>query len=118
MNQIHLTGITYIEANDQDGLEFKYKPDVPKLKIVGSILIAENEDEDDVDGVVFATQKQLNQILLNKEIELKLNDDNQWLPARPLTKEQVKKIGLVALESEYLGSSGDIKCFEVVKVSE
>ena len=73
MAEIHILGIKYVEQNTQEGLEFKYKPDVPKLKVVGSILIAEEEEEDQ--GCVFLTQKQLNQILLNKEIDLKLTDD-------------------------------------------
>ena len=68
MAEIHITGINYIEINTQEGLEFKYKPDVPKLKLVGTILNAESEDEED--GVLFLTQKQLNQVLLNKDVEL------------------------------------------------
>ena len=118
MQEIHLTGIKYIELGANEEMEFKYKPEVPKLKVVGNILIAENEDEDDVEGVVFLTQKQLNQVLNNKEIELKNGEDNKWLTARPLTKEQIKKIGLINLESEYLGKNGDLKCFEVIKVIE
>ena len=47
MAQIHITDIQYIEINSQDGLDFKYKPDVPKLKLVGNILNIENEDEDE-----------------------------------------------------------------------
>ncbi len=118
MQEIHLTGIKYIELGANEELEFKYKPDVPKLKVVGNILIADNEDEDDIEGVVFLTQKQLNQVLNNKEIELKTTDENKWLTSRPLTKDQVKKIGLINLESEYLGQTGELKCFEVIKVSE
>lgn len=117
MAEIHITGIKYIEINSQDGLEFKYKPDVPKLKLVGSVLTAEDEEEDQ--GVVFLTQKQLNQILINKDVELKLTDD-RWYPAKPLSKEQVKKVGLVDIDAEYLGTAGegDIRCYEAVKVTE
>ncbi len=118
MQEIHLTGIKYIELNNEGGLEFKYKPDVPKLKLVGNIMVAENEDEDDVEGIVFLTQKQLNQVLNNKEIELKTTEENKWLISRPLTKDQVKKIGLINLESQYLGQAGELKCYEVIKVSE
>ena len=118
MQEIHLTGIKHIELDANNNIEFKYKPEVPKLKVVGNILIADNEDEDDIEGVVYVTQKQLNQIINNKEIELKNADENKWLIARPLTKEQIKKIGLINLESEYLGKNGDLKCFEVIKVTE
>ena len=58
MADIHLLGIKFIEQNTQDGLDFKYKPDVPKLKVIGTILIAAEEEEDN--GCVFLTQKQLN----------------------------------------------------------
>jgi hypothetical protein len=115
MAEIHITGIKYIEINTQDGLEFKYKPDVPKLKLVGNVLVAEEEEEDQ--GCVFLTQKQLNQLLINKEVELKLVDD-RWYPVKPLSKDQVKKVGLVDIDAEYLGSAGDIKCYEAVKVTE
>lgn len=117
MAEIHITGIKYIEINTQEDLEFKYKPDVPKLKLVGNVIIAEDEDAEDDQSVVFLTQKQLNQVLSNKEVELKLVDD-RWYPAKPLTKEQVKKVGLVGIDAEYLGSAGDIKCYEAVKISE
>jgi hypothetical protein len=114
MNHIHITGIKYVEMNQNEGLDFKYKPDVPKLQLVGSILIEETEEEEQ--GVVFLTQKQLNQVLVNKEVDLKLTEDERWYPAKPLTKEQVKKVGLVTLESELVATSGEIKCFEVQKV--
>jgi hypothetical protein len=114
MNNIHITGIDYVEMNRNEGLEFKYKPDVPKLQLVGNILIEETEEEGQ--GVVFLTQKQLNQILSNKDVELKLNDDEKWYPAKPLNRDQVKKVGLVTLESELIATSGEIKCFEVQKV--
>jgi hypothetical protein len=56
MAEIHITDIQYIEINSQDDLDFKYKPDVPKLKLVGNILNIENEDEDEEEGVLFLTQ--------------------------------------------------------------
>jgi len=115
MAEIHILGIKYVEQNTQDGLDFKYKPEVPKLKVVGSILIAEEEEEDN--GCVFLTQKQLNQVLINKEIDLKLTDD-RWYPAKPMTKEQIKKVGLVNIEAEYLGTAGDVRCYEALKVEE
>ena len=114
MNSIHITGIDYVEMNRNEGLEFKYKPDVPKLQLVGNILIEETEEEGQ--GVVFLTQKQLNQILSNKDVELKLTDDEKWYPVKPLNRDQVKKVGLVTLESELIATSGEIKCFEVQKV--
>lgn len=117
MAEIHVTGIKYIEINTQEDLEFKYKPDVPKLKLVGNIIVAEEVDEEEDDSVVFLTQKQLNQLLLNKEVELKLVED-RWYPAKPLSKEQVKKVGLVDIDAEYLGAAGDIKCYEAVKITE
>ena len=117
MAEIHITGIKYIEINTQEDLEFKYKPDVPKLKLVGNIIVAEEVDEDEDDSVVFLTQKQLNQLLLNKDVELKLVED-RWYPAKPLSKDQVKKVGLVDIDAEYLGAAGDIKCYEAVKITE
>ncbi len=116
MADIHLLGINFIEQNNQEGLEFTYKPDVPKLKVIGTILIAAEEEE--AEGCVFVTQKQLNQILLNKEVDLRVNEDMSWAPAKPLTKDQIKKIGLVTLEAEYLGAAGELKCYETIKVSE
>eukprot|EP01012_Entosiphon_sulcatum_P056399 TRINITY_DN80054_c0_g1_i1.p2 TRINITY_DN80054_c0_g1~~TRINITY_DN80054_c0_g1_i1.p2 ORF type:complete len:116 (+),score=26.21 TRINITY_DN80054_c0_g1_i1:692-1039(+) len=115
MADIHLLGIKFIEQNTQDGLDFTYKPDVPKLKVIGTILIAAEEEEDE--GCVYLTQKQLNQVLLNKDIELKLVDDT-WTPAKPLNKDQIKKIGLVTIEAEYLGTAGEVRCYEAIKVSE
>ena len=38
MAEIHIVGIKYIEINDQTDLEFKYKPEVPKLKLFGTLL--------------------------------------------------------------------------------
>jgi hypothetical protein len=118
MAQIHITGIEYVELN-QDAVEFTYKPDVPKLKLVGTIYEAtEDNEEDDIQSVVFLTQNQLNKVLADKEVELKTTDDGKWQTLKPLTREQVKKIGLVSLESEYLGKKGDYKCFEVTKVEQ
>jgi hypothetical protein len=114
MAEIHITDIEYIEINAQDGLDFKYKPEVPKLKLVGTLLLAESEDEED--GVLFLTQKQLNQVLVGKDIDLKLQDD-RWMLGKPLTKDQVKKVGLVDVDAEYMGTAGEIKCFEAVRVS-
>jgi hypothetical protein len=115
MAEIHITDINYIEINSQSGLEFKYKPEVPKLKLVGTLLLSESEDEED--GVLFLTQKQLNQVLVGKDIDLKMQDD-RWLLGKPLTKDQVKKVGLVDVDAEYMGTAGEFKCFEAVKVSE
>jgi hypothetical protein len=114
MAEIHITDINYIEINSQNDLEFKYKPEVPKLKLVGTLLISESEDEED--GVLFLTQKQLNQVLMGKDVDLKLQDD-RWLLGKPLSKEQIKKVGLVDVDAEYMGTAGEFKCFEAVKVS-
>ena len=117
MAQIHITGIEYVELNQDTEVQFSYKPDVPKLKLIGTVYEASEEsEEDDIVSVVFLTQNQLNKVLLNKEVELKSVDDGKWQTLRPLTREQVKKIGLVTLESEYLGQSGDFKCYEVKEV--
>ena len=115
MAEIHITDIEYIEINSQSGLDFKYKPEVPKLKLVGTLLMSESEDEEN--GVLFLTQKQLNQVLAGKDIDLKLQED-RWLLGKPLTKDQVKKVGLVDVDAEYMGAAGELKCFEAVKVSE
>jgi hypothetical protein len=114
MAEIHITDINYIEINSQNDLEFKYKPEVPKLKLVGTLLISESEDEED--GVLFLTQKQLNQVLMGKDVDLKLQDD-RWLLGKPLSKEQIKKVGLVDVDAEYMGTAGEFKCYEAVKVS-
>lgn len=115
MAEIHITGIKYVEINSEEGLEFKYKPEVPKLKLVGTLLNAESEDEEE--GVLFLTQKQLNQVLIDKDIDLKVLDD-RWYLNKPLSKEQVKKVGLVDVDAEFLGSAGEFKCYEAVKISE
>ncbi|MBI2721152.1 MAG: hypothetical protein HYX39_03145 [Bacteroidetes bacterium] len=115
MAEIHITGIKYVEINSEEGLEFKYKPEVPKLKLVGTLLNAESEDEEE--GVLFLTQKQLNQVLIDKDIDLKVLDD-RWYLNKPLSKDQVKKVGLVDVDAEFLGSAGEFKCYEAVKISE
>ena len=117
MQEIHLTGIEYIEINNSSDFSFTYKPEVPKLKVVGKVIVASEEEDDDIDAAVFLTQKQLNQILINKDVELKTEEDNRWTPVKPLTKDQVKKIGLVTLESERIGNQNELEAFEVIKVS-
>jgi hypothetical protein len=114
MAELHVLGIDYIEINAQEGLEFQYKPDVPKLQLVGQLLNAESEDEEE--GVLFLTQKQLNQLIANKEIELKVQDD-RWTLAKPLSKEQIKKIGLVDIDANYMGTAGDLKCYEAISIA-
>jgi hypothetical protein len=114
MAEIHITDINYIEINSQNDLGFKYKPEVPKLKLVGTLLLSESEDEED--SVLFLTQKQLNQVLAGKDVDLKLQDD-RWLLGKPLTKDQIKKVGLVDIDADFMGVSGELKCFEAVKVS-
>jgi hypothetical protein len=119
MAQIHITGIDYVELNNDTDVQFTYKPDVPKLKLVGTIYEAtEENEEDNINSVVFLTQNQLNKVLLNKEVELKSVEDGKWETTRPLTRDQIKKIGLVTLESEYLGQSGEHKCYEVKEVTQ
>ena len=54
-------------------------------------------------------------VLISPEALLQCDWTNEIFPVN-LTKEQIKKIGLVSLESEYLGKSGEHKCFEVTKV--
>ena len=115
MAELHITDIDYIEINSQSGLDFKYKPEVPKLKLVGTLLLPESEDEED--GVLFLTQKQLNQVIAGKDIDLKLQDD-RWLLGKPLTKDQVKKVGLVDVDAEYMGTAGEFKCYEAVRITE
>lgn len=114
MAELHVLGIQYIEINASQDLEFKYKPDVPKLQLVGTILNSESEDEEE--GVLFLTQKQLNQLIANKDIDLKVQDD-RWYPVKPLSKEQVKKIGLVDVDANYMGTAGELKCYEAINIS-
>ncbi|MDX2173448.1 MAG: hypothetical protein SFY56_10020 [Bacteroidota bacterium] len=114
MAEIHIVGIKYIEINDQADLEFKYKPEVPKLKLVGTLLNPETEEDEE--GVLFLTQKQLNQVMVDKDIDLKTQDD-RWYLSKPLSKEQTKKVGLVDIDAEFLGAAGELKCYEAVKIS-
>ena len=114
MAELHVLAINYIEINSQQELEFKYKPDVPKLQLVGTLLDPESEDEEE--GLLFVTQKQLNQLIANKDIELKVQDD-RWYPVKPLTKDQIKKIGLVDIDANYMGTAGDLKCYEAINIS-
>lgn len=112
MNEIHLINIEYIEQNTEE-LPFKYKPDVPKLKVHGKILISETEEEDD--GILFLTQKQLNQIVGGKDIEI-VTDEDRWYIKHPLSKEQIKQIGLVDINAEFIGTAGNLKCFEALEI--
>ncbi|MBS1651122.1 MAG: hypothetical protein JSU07_03850 [Bacteroidetes bacterium] len=116
MAELHIVDIKYIELNDQSDLEFKYKPEVPKLKLVGIMFNAEDEDEDETEGVLFLTQKQLNQVLANKEIDLKVQED-RWLLNKPLSKEQSKKVGLVGIDAEFMGNAGEHNFYEAVKIN-
>ncbi len=113
MAELHVLGIMYIEINSQQELEFKYKPDVPKLQLVGTILNAESEEEEE--GVLFLTQKQLNQLIANKDIDLKVQDD-RWYPVKPLSKDQIKKVGLVNIDGNYMGTAGELKCYEAISL--
>lgn len=114
MNEIHLINIDYIEQNTED-IPFKYKPDVPKLKVYGELLVAETEEE--VKGIVFLTQKQLNQIIGGKGIDLVVDDEkNRWYIRHPLNQDQIKKVGLVNINAEYVGHAGERKCYEVLEV--
>ncbi len=115
MTEVHVLDIKYIEINSQEELEFKYKPEVPKLKLVGTLLNSENEEEEE--GLLFLTQKQLNQLLMGKDIELKLVDE-RWVLGKPLTRDQIKSMGLVTVDCEFMGRAGDIGCYEAIKVSE
>lgn len=113
MNEIHLINIEYIVQSTED-LPFQYKPDVPKLKLYGEVLISETEEEEE--AVLFLTQKQLNQIISGKDIEI-INDEDRWYPKHPLKKEQIKKIGLVDIQAHLLGETeSKTKYFEVMEV--
>ncbi|MCX8081319.1 MAG: hypothetical protein N3F09_08795 [Bacteroidia bacterium] len=113
MKEIHVLEIQYVEPNQEQGINFHYKPDVPKLKLVGTILEQETEEEET--GILFLTQNQLYKVIQNKEIDLKWVED-KWIPSRPLTPEQIKRMGLVDIHAEFLGLSGDLKCFEALEV--
>ncbi|MCX8142847.1 MAG: hypothetical protein N3F62_01175 [Bacteroidia bacterium] len=115
MTEVHLIDIDYIEQNTEE-LPFKYKPDVPKLKLYGNLLIAETEEE--TKGVLFLTQKQLYQIVGGKGIEI-VTDEDRWYVKHPLNKEQIKQVGLVTINAEFIGTIGeDIKCYEVIEVQQ
>lgn len=114
MSEIHLLNIDYIEKNTEE-LPFKYKPDVPKLKLYGEILIPEKEEEEK--GILFLTQKQLYQIIGGKGIEI-VTDEDRWYVKHPLSKEQIKQMGLVSVQTEFIGTFGDIKCYEVIEVND
>ncbi|GIV26854.1 MAG: hypothetical protein KatS3mg027_0668 [Bacteroidia bacterium] len=113
MNEIHLLNIDYIEQNTE-ALPFKYKPDVPKLKLYGEVLIAETEEEEK--GVLFLTQKQLQQIVGGKGIEI-VTDEDRWYIKHPLNKDQIKQMGLMNIQAEFIGTSGNVKCYEVIEVN-
>jgi len=118
MKDIRLINIRYIEKNTEE-LPFKYKPDVPKLKLYGTIIDMEAEEESDKEGedaILYLTQKQLNQIIGGKDIEIVSSGDETWHLKRPLKKEQIKQIGLVGIKSEFIGTVDDIKCYEVIEV--
>lgn len=129
MNEIHLTNIEYIEQNTEQ-LPFKYKPDVPKLKLYGNIVVMEDEEvmmeeedekekkkEEGEKGILFLTQKQLNQIVGGKGIEIVSDDDSdKWYLKHPLKKEQIKQIGLVDIQAVFIGTAGDTRCYEVMEV--
>ena len=74
------------------------------------------ETEEEEGGVLFLTQKQLNQVLVGKDIDLKLTED-RWTLSKPMTRDQAKKVGLVDVDAEYMGTAGEFKCYEAVKVS-
>jgi len=115
MTEVHLIDIDYIEQNTEE-LPFKYKPDVPKLKLYGNLLIAETEEE--IKGVLFLTQKQLYQIVGGKGIEI-VTDEDRWYVKHPLNKEQIKQVGLVTINAEFIGTIGeDIKCYEIIEVQQ
>lgn len=118
MNEIHLTNIEYIEQNTEQ-LPFKYKPDVPKLKLHGHIIVMEDEEKeenkDGEKGILFLTQKQLNQIIGGKGIEI-VSDDDKWYLKYPLKKEQIKQIGLIDIQAIFIGMAGDKRCYEVMEV--
>lgn len=114
MQEIYLININYIEQNTES-LPFKYKPDVPKLKLHGEILISHTEEEEE--GILFLTQKQLNQIVGGKGIEI-VNDEDRWYVKHPLNKEQIKQIGMIDINVEIIGTtSNNVKCFEVTNVN-
>ncbi|RME19762.1 MAG: hypothetical protein D6799_00565 [Bacteroidetes bacterium] len=113
MKEIHLINIDYIEQNTEK-LPFKYKPEVPKLKLYGEVLISETEEEEE--AIVFLTQKQLNQIIGGKGIEI-VSEEDKWYVKHPLSKDQIKQIGLVDIEAELIGTTNNnLKCFEVVEI--
>lgn len=116
MQEIHLVKIDYIEKSTEE-LPFKYKPDVPKLKLYGEIINFESEDDQDNEkAVLFLTQKQLNQIIGGKGIEI-VTDEDRWYIKHPLNKEQIKQVGLVDIKAELVATSNNIKHFEVLEVS-
>ncbi len=112
MTELHVLNIERIEQNTEE-LPFTYKPDVPKLKLYGQILISESEEEEE--GILFLTQKQLNQIIGGKGIEL-ITEEDKWYIKHPLTKDQTYKIGFVELDTAFLGTAGEKKCFELIEV--
>lgn len=119
MNEIHLTNIYSIESNTHE-LPFAYKPDVPKLKMYADILVRDAENElEESKGIVFLTQKQLNQIINGKGIEIEVDtehNENRWKLKHPLSKEQKVDLSLIQINASLVGTINDLNAYEVHEV--
>jgi len=113
MKEISVIDIEYIEPYQEKDLTFRYKPDVPKLKLSADILDIENEEEQR--AILFLTQNQLYKVINNKEIDLKWEED-RWVPHRSITEEQMAKLKMVEISVEHIADLGDVPCFEVMNV--
>lgn len=113
MNTIHLTGFTTITLGGAERLSLQYKPDVPKLVINATVLNPETEDE--FPALIYLTQKQVNQVFAGKDIDLIVRQD-EWILNKALTRDQIRKIGLVPLQVHDHGVQDEVRLLEVLSV--
>ncbi len=113
MNTVHLTGFTSITTEGVEGIALQYKPDVPKLRVHGTLLVPETEEE--LPAIILITQKQLNQVFAGKDIDLKVQQ-NEWILNKSLTKDQIRKIGLIPLKVHHHGRIEESEVVEILTV--
>ena len=113
MNTIHLTGFTTITLGGIEGLMLQYKPDIPKLVIKGTVLFPETEDE--LPALLHLSQKQINQVFAGKDIDLIVQQD-EWILNKPLTRDQIRKIGIIPLHVHDHGVQDEFRVLEVLHV--
>ena len=64
---------------------------------------------------ILITQKQLNQVFAGKDIDLKVQQ-NEWILNKSLTKDQIRKIGLIPLKVHHHGRIEESEVVEILTV--